>query len=99
MQPAFVVTALPASRCLHDTVGVTAAEGVAVDGSADSVCDGIELLISPAWTKLAHSVDGTPPVETGYPRESNDTPSEKAFCRVAPSVLLSDFAILAAGVF
>jgi len=37
--------------------------------------------------------------ETGYPRESNDTPSEKAFCRVAPSVLLSDFAILAAGVF
>ena len=36
---------------------------------------------------------------TDYPRESNDTPSEKAFCRVAPSVLLSDFAILAAGVF
>jgi hypothetical protein len=34
-----------------------------------------------------------------YRRESNDTPSEKAFCRVAPSVLLSDFAILVAGVF
>jgi len=32
------------------------------------------------------------------PRESNDTPREKAFCRVAPSVRLSDFAILAAGV-
>ena len=34
-----------------------------------------------------------------YPRESNDTPSENAFCRVAPSVRLSDFAIFRAGVF
>jgi hypothetical protein len=39
---------------------------------------------------------GLPP--SAYPRESNDTPREKAFCRVAPSVRLSDFAILAAGV-
>ena len=34
-----------------------------------------------------------------YPRESNDTPSEDAFCRVALGVRLSDFAIFAAGVF
>ena len=34
-----------------------------------------------------------------YPRESNDTPSEKAFCCVAPGVRFSDFAILATGVF
>ena len=35
----------------------------------------------------------------GYYRESNDTPSENAFCRVAPRVRLSAFAILAAGFF
>jgi hypothetical protein len=35
---------------------------------------------------------------THQPRESNDTPSANAFCRVAPSVRLSDFAIFAAGV-
>jgi hypothetical protein len=34
-----------------------------------------------------------------YPRESKDTTSEKAFCLVAPTVLLSDLAILLAGVF
>jgi hypothetical protein len=32
-------------------------------------------------------------------RESNDTPSENAFCRVAPRVRLSAFAIFAAGFF
>jgi hypothetical protein len=32
-------------------------------------------------------------------REFNDTPKLKAFCRVAPTVRLSDFAIFAAGVF
>ena len=36
---------------------------------------------------------------TTYPRVSNDTPSENAFCCVAPGVRLSDFAILATGVF
>ena len=35
----------------------------------------------------------------GYYRESNDTPSENAFCRVAPRVRLSAFAIFAAGFF
>ena len=34
-----------------------------------------------------------------YPRVSNDTPSENAFCCVAPGVRFSDFAILATGVF
>jgi hypothetical protein len=34
-----------------------------------------------------------------YPRESNETPRENAFCLVAPSVRLSDFAILPADVF
>jgi hypothetical protein len=34
-----------------------------------------------------------------YPRESNDNPRLKAFCRVAPSVLLSDRAIFLTGVF
>jgi len=34
-----------------------------------------------------------------YPRESKDTPSENAFCRVAPTVRLRDLAILLAGVF
>jgi hypothetical protein len=38
-------------------------------------------------------------VQPRYPRESNDTPSANAFCRVAPNVRLSDFAIFAAGVF
>ena len=33
-----------------------------------------------------------------YPRVSNDTPSENAFCCVAPGVRLSDFAIFATGV-
>jgi hypothetical protein len=32
--------------------------------------------------------------EASYPRESRDTPSEKAFCAVASGVRLSDFAIL-----
>jgi hypothetical protein len=36
---------------------------------------------------------------TPYPRVSNDTPSENAFCCVAPGVRFSDFAILATGVF
>src|SRR6516162_7890763 len=34
-----------------------------------------------------------------YPRESNETPRENAFCLVAPTVRLSDFAILPADVF
>jgi len=34
-----------------------------------------------------------------YPRVSNDTPRENAFCCVAPGVRLSDFAIFATGVF
>jgi hypothetical protein len=34
-----------------------------------------------------------------YPRESKDSPSENAFCLVAPTVLLSDLEILLAGVF
>src|SRR5262249_494701 len=34
-----------------------------------------------------------------YPRESNETPRENAFCLVAPTVRLSDFAFLPAGVF
>jgi hypothetical protein len=46
----------------------------------------VSTLLSMALRRLAQS------------RESNDTPREKAFCRVAPSVRLSDFAILAAGV-
>jgi hypothetical protein len=33
-----------------------------------------------------------------YPRESKDTPSENAFCRVAPTVRFRDLAILPAGV-
>jgi hypothetical protein len=36
---------------------------------------------------------------SAYPRESSDTPSANAFCRVAPSVRLSDRAIFLAGVF
>jgi hypothetical protein len=40
-----------------------------------------------------------PPKARNYPRESNDTPSENAFCCVAPGVRLSDFAIFATGVF
>ena len=38
-------------------------------------------------------------LSTAYPRVSNDTPSENAFCCVAPGVRFSDFAILATGVF
>jgi hypothetical protein len=34
-----------------------------------------------------------------YARESSDSPMLNAFCRVAPSVRLSVFAIFAAGVF
>jgi hypothetical protein len=34
-----------------------------------------------------------------YPREFRDTPSENAFCLVAPIVLLRDLAIFAAGIF
>jgi len=36
------------------------------------------------------------PGKRGEPRESNDTPKEDAFCRVALGVRLSDFAIFAA---
>ena len=36
------------------------------------------------------------PGKRGEPRESNDTPREDAFCRVALGVRLSDFAIFAA---
>jgi hypothetical protein len=42
---------------------------------------------------------GNPAATPGaYPRESNDTLSENAFCRVAPSVRLRARAILPAGV-
>jgi hypothetical protein len=34
-----------------------------------------------------------------YPREFKDTPSENAFCLVAPTVLLRDLAIFPAGIF
>ena len=44
------------------------------------------------------SISFTPRM-TDYPRESNDTPSEYAFCCVARSVRLSDFAIFTRGVF
>src|ERR1700730_4445472 len=56
----------------------------------------------PLSAKRLNSPDG---VERGrdrkghYPRESKDTPNEKAFCLVAPTVLLSDLAILLAGIF
>jgi len=52
----------------------------------------------PAGSSAMKLHQGQTPI-SAYPRESNDTPREKAFCRVARSVRLSDFAILAAGVF
>jgi hypothetical protein len=38
------------------------------------------------------------PIDSPYLRESSDTPSANAFCRVAPSLLFSARAIFAAGV-
>ena len=70
-----------------------------ITGIAGRVVDGFAVPLS---AKRLNSPDG---VERGrarkghYPRESKDSPNEKAFCLVAPTVLLSDFAILLAGVF
>src|SRR5207245_10966707 len=69
----------------------------------DALCVGINSrkvsFILDAATFFISTGQSSPPPTLAYPRESNDTPSEYAFCCVARSVRLSDFAIFAAGVF
>jgi hypothetical protein len=61
--------------------------------------DGFTTPLSATRLNSHHCVESGWARKGHYPRESKDTPNEKAFCLVAPTVLLSDLAILLAGVF
>src|ERR1700730_557420 len=68
-------------------------------GRGGGVADGFAMPLSAKRLNSRHGVERGWAWKEHYPRESKDTPSEKAFCLVAPTVLLSDLAILLAGVF
>jgi hypothetical protein len=68
-------------------------------GIAGRAADGFAMPLSVKRLISRHVVEGGWARKGHYPRESKDTPNEKAFCLVAPTVLLSDLAILPAGVF
>src|ERR1700730_17189612 len=68
-------------------------------GRGGGVADGFAMPLSAKRLNSRHGVERGRARKGHYPRESKDTPNEKAFCLVAPTVLLSDFAILLAGAF
>ena len=82
-----------------DSVGVTTYGGVGIYGAKIGGLWDALLGEGRNWFFYASSDWHNRGVFSPYVRESSDTPSTNAFCRVAPSLLFSARAIFATGVF